>query len=284
MIKKLLSKKNQIDKNEMSFIDHLEALRWHIIRSVIVFLVAGITIWVNIQWVFDNIVLGPVNPNFVSYKLLCQLAELTHIKALCIESVSVQMQTTSYAGQFLGSFSIAAIGALIISFPYIFWEIWQFIKPALNMKELKYSKFALFWVSFFFFSGALFGYFLLGPFTFNFLASFQISAENMMKTIPTLNDYIENLSNIILGCGIAFEIPVLSYILTKIGIITPHFLVKSRKFAIVLILFIAALITPSPDVISQLIVFIPLMSLYEFGVIVSKSLYSKKEKEEKQWS
>ena len=283
MIKKILDKRAG-DDNEMSFVDHLEALRWHIIRSLIVLIILAIVIFINIQWFFDYVIAGPINPNFVSYKAMCKLADAIGLSSLCVEPVTVPMQTTTYAGQFLGSFSIAFIGAFIFAFPYIFWEFWRFVKPALTERESKSSRFAIFWVSFFFFSGAAFGYFILGPFVFSFLANFQISASNMMRTIPTLNDYIDNLTNIVLGCGIAFELPVLSYVLTQIGLITPSFLRRNRKYAIVIILIVAAFITPSPDMISQLLVFVPLMTLYEFGIVVSKSVYKKLEEEDKQWS
>jgi sec-independent protein translocase protein TatC len=195
------------------------------------------------------------------------------------------MQTTTFGGQFFSSFSIAFIGGLLIAFPYIFWEFWRFVKPALKPKELKGTRFVIFWVSFFFFLGAAFGYFILGPFTFNFLATFQVSALNTVQTKPTINDYIDNLTNLILGCGIAFEMPVLTYALTKIGIITPQFLRRSRKYALVILLVMAAIITPSPDWYSQTIVFLPLYSLYELGVYLSARVYKREQqKENEEWS
>lgn len=283
MIKKILEKRAGED-NEMSFIDHLEALRWHIIRCLIVVFILAIVIFINIQWIFDNVIAGPINPHFISYKVLCRLSEITHIAGLCVSPVSVPMQTTTYAGQFLGSFSIAFIGGIVVGFPYIFWEFWRFVKPALNQRELKNSRFAIFWVSFFFFAGASFGYFVLGPFVFSFLANFQISGQGLMKTIPTLNDYIDNLTNIVIGCALAFQLPILSYVLTQLGLITPSFMRRNRKYAIVIILFIAAFITPSPDMISQLIVFTPLMTLYELGIFISRSVYKKLEQQDKEWS
>lgn len=283
MIKRILDKRADED-NEMSFVDHLEALRWHIIRSLIMVVIMAIVIFINIQWIFDYVIAGPINPNFISYKVLCRIAEATHLSGLCVQPVTVPMQTTTYAGQFLGSFSIAFIGGAIVAFPYIFWEFWRFVKPALTDREMKSSRFAIFWVSFFFFSGAAFGYFILGPFVFSFLANFQISGEGMMRTIPTLNDYIDNLTNIVLGCAIAFQLPVLAYVLTQLGLITPSFLKKNRKYAIVIILIVAAFITPSPDMISQLIVFTPLMTLYELGIIISKSVYKKMAKQDQEWS
>lgn len=205
--------------------------------------------------------------------------------ALCMPPVEITMQSTTFGGQFLSSISMALIGGIIIAFPFIFWEFWRFVRPALKEKELKNTRFIIFWVSFFFFCGAAFGYFLLGPFTFNFLAGFQLGTENMIVTRPTFSDYLDNLTNIILGCGLAFELPVLAFILTKIGIITPTFLRSTRKYAVVIILVIAAFITPSPDWMSQLIVFVPLWALYELSIIVSARAFKElKERDEEEWS
>jgi len=273
-------------KAEMSFIDHLEELRWHIIRSVIAILILAVIIFLNIQWVFDNIIAGPVNPHFVSYKALCDFSNWLHLgDALCLKPIEVNMQTTTFGGQFFSSFSIAFVGGFIGAFPYIFWEFWRFVKPALKPSELKNTRFIIAFVSFFFFLGAAFGYFILGPFTFNFLTNFQISALNLVQVKPTINDYLDNLTNLILGCGIAFELPVLSFALTKIGLITPSFLKRSRKYAIVIILIVAAVITPSPDWISQTIVFLPLYGLYELSVLVSARAYKAEQKrEQEEWS
>jgi len=283
MAKSFISRRNE--NQEMSFVDHLEELRWHIIRSVIAILVMAVVIFINIRWVYENIIAGPINPNFVSYKALCDFSHWLHIgDALCMPPISVNMQTTTFGGQFISGISMAFIGAFIISFPYIFWEFWRFVKPALKPKEVRNTRFIIFWVSFFFFLGAAFGYFVLGPFTFNFLSSFKLGF--MVETKPTINDYLDNLTNIILGCGLAFELPVLSFALTKIGLITPHLLRRSRKFAIVVILIVAAVITPSPDWMSQLIVFTPLFLLYQLSVIVSARVYKKDhmDEDEKEWS
>ena len=204
--------------------------------------------------------------------------------ALCMPPVQVTMQSTTFGGQFLSSITMAFVGGIIIAFPFIFWEFWRFVKPALKEKELTNTRFVIFWVSFFFFTGAAFGYFLLGPFTFNFLAGFQLGTENMIVTRPTFADYLDNLTNIILGCGLAFELPVLAFILTKIGLVTPSFLRSTRKYAIVIILIVAAFITPSPDWMSQLIVFVPLWLLYELSILVSARVYKQdKEEEDKEW-
>jgi len=212
-------------KAEMSFVDHLEELRWHIVRSVVAILILAVIIFFYHDWVFDNIIAGPINPNFVSYKALCDFSNWLHLgNSLCLQPINVTMQTTTFGGQFFSTFSIAFVGGFIGAFPYIFWEFWRFVKPALKPNELKNTRFIIVFVSFFFFLGAAFGYFILGPFTFNFLATFQISSLNMVQTRPTINDYLDNLTNLILGCGIAFELPVLAFALTKIGLITPSFL------------------------------------------------------------
>lgn len=282
----LFSRNPDSEKAEMTFIDHLEALRSHIIRSVLAILIMATVIFIYRDFVFDYILLGPINPNFISYRLLCQFSHWAHMgEAMCMPPVKVEMQTTTFGGQFLGAISIALVGGVIAAFPYIFWEFWRFVKPALKETETKNTKFIIFWVSFFFFCGAAFGFFLLGPFTFNFLGGFQLGTQGFLVTRPTLADYLDNLTNIILGCGLAFELPVLAFILTKIGLITPKFLRTTRKYAIVVILIIAAFITPSPDWMSQTIVFIPLFLLYELSILVSARVYKEEQaKENEEWS
>jgi sec-independent protein translocase protein TatC len=273
------------EKSEMTFIDHLEELRVHIIRSVLAILVMAVVIFIYRNWVFDNVIYGPLNPDFISYRKLCQFSQWAHMgDALCMPAVKVNMISNTFGGQFLSSISMALIGGIIAAFPFIFWEFWRFVKPALKEKELKNTRFVIFWVSFFFFTGAAFGYFLLGPFTFNFLGGFQLGTQGFITTMPTLADYIDNLTNIILGCGLAFELPVLAFILTKIGLITPAFLRQTRKYALVVILILAAFITPSPDWMSQMIVFIPLWLLYELSILVSARAKREQDKtEDEEW-
>ncbi len=269
----------------MTFIDHLEELRSHIIRSALAILAMGILIFVYHNWVFDNLVKGPINPDFITYRALCKLSHWAHMgDALCMPPVKVNLQSNTFGGQFLGSISMSLVGGIILAFPFIFWEFWRFVKPALKEKEVSNTRFVIFWVSFFFFAGAAFGYFLLGPFTFNFLAGFQLGTGGTIVTLPTFADYIDNLTNIILGCGLAFELPVLAFILTKIGLISPSFLRKTRKYAVVIILIIAAFITPSPDWMSQMIVFTPLWILYELSIIVSARVKKEQDlKEDEEW-
>jgi sec-independent protein translocase protein TatC len=172
-----------------------------------------------------------------------------------------------------------------VAFPYIFWEFWRFIKPALSPKELRSTRGSIFWVSFFFLLGIAFGYFLLAPFTFSFLANYRMGNLGLLETKPTLDDYLDNLVDILIGSGISFQLPLISYVLTRIGLITPRFLQTYRKYAYIAILFIAAIITPSPDWMSQTIVALPLILLYELSIRISKRVMKEREERDKEeWS
>lgn len=255
---------------EMGFVDHLEALRWHVVRALLAVMVFAVILFLNIDWVFDHIIFGPMRADFVSYTGLCELSHYLHLgDALCMPPPNVQMQVTSFGSQFMSSISISFIGGFIIAFPYVFWEIWRFVKPALNQKEINNTRGSIVFVTFFFLCGIAFGYFLLAPFTFSFLSNYKLGHINALETKPTLDDYMENMIDIIIGAGIAFQLPVISYVLTKIGLVTPRFLQTYRKYAYLAILVIAAIITPSPDWMSQAIVSAPLFLLYELSIVIS---------------
>lgn len=267
--------------SEMGFIDHLEALRWHIIRSVIVILVIAVIIFINIDWVFDYIIYGPLRNDFVTYHSLCKLGHQLHMgDALCMPAPNVKMQVTQFGSQFISSITISFIGGFIVAFPYIFWEFWRFIKPALTPRELSKTRGSIFWVSLFFLIGISFGYFMLAPFTFSFLSNFTLGTLQAIETKPTLDDYMDNMINILLGTGLAFELPVISFVLTRIGLITPQFLQTYRKYAYVVILVAAAIITPSPDWMSQMLVAVPLALLYELSILVSHKVIRDQLREE----
>lgn len=278
-----LNKRSQ-DK-EMSFVDHLEELRWHIVRCLIAILVIAIAIFVNMDFFFDTVIMGPIRPNFISYEALCRFSHWVGFgDSLCVPTLQgMTLQSTTFGSQFISSISIAFVSGFIIAFPYIFWEFWRFIKPALTQKEIQTTRFGIFFVSFFFFTGAAFGYYLLAPFTFSFLGNYQLGNLHMLETRPMLSDYIDNLVNITLGSALAFQLPVITYVLTRIGLVTPTFLRKYRKYAFVAILVIAAIITPSPDWMSQLLVCIPLVILYEFSIMISKRVYNAEEARMKAW-
>lgn len=270
----------------MTFFDHIEELRWHIMRSILAWLAAAIAIFVYIDWVYDNIILAPANKDFFTYGALCRFGNWLHMgDSFCMPPVKIDFQVTTVNGTFTSAISIAMIGGIITAFPYIFWEVWRFIKPALSAKERRYGTGSIFWVSLCFFTGAAFGYYLLAPFTFNFLASFTLGKTGMIQYRPAIDDYIDSLTNLMLGCGIAFELPVISYVLAKIGLITGSILKKYFKFAFVVILVVAAIITPSPDWTSQFLVAIPLLLLYWISIILTSRVEKQRRKdEEKEWS
>lgn len=260
---------------EMSFVDHLEELRWHIMRSLIAVLIIAIVIFMYMDVYFDTVIMGPLRPDFVSYDALCRFSRWAGLgDSLCVPVSNTKLQATTFGSQFISSISIAFVSGFIIAFPYIFWEFWRFIKPALTEKEVKTTRFAIVFVSFFFFTGAAFGYYLLAPFTFSFLGNYQLGNMHMLETRPMLSDYVDNLVNITIGAAIAFQLPVVAYVLTRIGLVTPSFLKTYRKYAYVAILIVAAIITPSPDWMSQMIVCVPLVILYEFSIILSKRVYA----------
>lgn len=274
----------QTEGAEMSFIDHLEVLRWHLFRSAIVLITVAIFVFIYVDWIFDNIIFAPAKKDFVTYIGLCNLSHKLHLgDSLCMPPVDIQLLGTTVSGPFMSAISISFMGAIIIAFPYLMWELWRFVKPALSTKEINYAKGSIGWVSLCFFTGAAFGYYLLAPFTFNFLANFQLGTLGVYKYMPTLDDYIDTLTSLILGCGLAFELPVLAYVLSKLGLITPQFLRNYRKYAYVVILILAAVITPSPDWTSQTIVAVPLIILYEISIFISKRVDKQRVKAETQW-
>lgn len=272
----LLRRNKEHNAKEQTFVDHLEALRWHIIRMVLAVLIFSIVAFIYIGAIFDNIILAPTKKNFPSYKLLCKLGEWFHMPELCMNDVNINFQNTQLSGQFMMSFSSAFMFGFIAAFPYIVWELWRFVKPALNVKEIRSAKGIIFWVSLLFFLGVAFGYFIITPYTVSFFAQYKLSEQ--FENIIKIDDYLSTLTSLVLGTGLVFELPVLVYFLSRIGLLTPSFLRTYRKYAIVLILFVAAIITP-PDVLSQIIVTIPLWILYEISIVLSARVQKRLQKE-----
>ncbi len=276
--------KRALQNPEMGFIDHLEALRWHILRSVLAIVMMAIVVFIYRDWFFDTVIFGPMRADFISYTGLCRLSHYLHIgDALCMPAPDVKMQVTTFGSQFMSSITISFMAGFVIAFPYVFWELWRFVKPALNETEIRNSRGAIFFVTFFFLCGISFGYFLLAPFTFSFLANFKLGALQALETKPTLDDYLENMTDILIGSGLSFELPVISYVLTRIGLITPDFLQTYRKYAYIFILVVAAIITPSPDWMSQAIVAGPLFILYEISIVVSARVDKENQRREKEF-
>jgi sec-independent protein translocase protein TatC len=266
---------------EMAFTDHIEALRWHLIRALAAIIICAVVVFFKVEWVFDNIIMGPTKSNFVSYKLLCDFGKLIHVDGLCLADVKLRFQNTQLSGQFMMSFSISFMLGFILSFPYVFWEFWRFIRPALKEVELKYARGIVFWSSLLFFIGVAFAYFLIAPFTINFFAGYQLSPQ--FENIITIDNYYDTMGDLVFGLGLVFELPILVYFLSRIGILTPKLMRDQRRFAIVIIMVLAAIITP-PDWFSIFLVAIPLVMLYEAGIIVSaKILKEKKAKEKLDW-
>ena len=266
---------------EMTFMDHLEALRWHLFRAVIAWLAAVVGMFLYIDWIFDKVIYAPAKSDFVTYTALCNLGHKLHLgESLCMPPVNIPLQGNTISGPFMSAISIAMIGGFILVFPYILWELWKFIKPALTKKEVRYARGSILYISLCFLTGAAFGYYLLAPFTFNFLANFTLGGTGAYQYLPTLDDYIDTLNNIILGCGIAFELPVFAFVLAKIGLISAAFLRRTRKYSFVIILVLAAVITPSPDWTSQFLVAIPLLILFELSIFIAARVDKQKSKEE----
>ncbi len=279
-----LHKRNSKIEGEMSFIDHLEVLRWHLIRSVIAILIGAVVVFAFVREIVDAIIFAPTRTDFISSQWLCALGQKLHIEeALCFEQVNAQFLETTMTGQFISHFTVSFVGGFVIAFPYIFWEFWRFVRPALSDKELKKTRGIIFSVSMLFFVGVAFGYFILTPFMVNFYFNYKLSEQ--ITIMPSFSDYLENLIYTTVGIGVLFQMPLLVMILTQIGIVTAKFLRKYRRHAFVLIIIAAAIITPSTDPFSLTIVTIPLYLLYEASIIVATRINKRQEaKKPEEWS
>lgn len=277
-------KKNEKDeKAEMSFIDHLEELRGHLFRSSIAVVIGMVIAGIYNKFIIDKIVLGPIHKDFITFRKICELGKNIGLgDKLCIGKVGVTMQNVDTTGQISLFFTSLFVGGFIIAFPFVFREFWNFVKPALTKNELRKTGGVIFWVSFLFFTGILFGYFFLMPFSMNFLANFSMS--DSIQNIWTIKSYINTMMPLVLGSGLAFQMPLVIFFLAKIGLITAKFLRTNRRYALVVILIIAAIITP-PDVVSQTVVTMPLWILYEISIVLAARVEKQKVKEEKEeWS
>ena len=277
------NRRGKDEKGEMSFIDHLEELRWHVIRSVIAVLVGAVVVFIYSDFVVNNILFAPTRSDFISSRWLCSLGRHIGIgNTLCFAQVNAKFLETTMTGQFIASFTLAFIGGFILAFPYVFWEFWRFVRPALSGKEQKKTRGVIFWVSLLFFAGVAFGYYILTPFMVNFYFNYKLSPQ--IEIMPTFSDYLENLIYTTVGIGVLFQMPLLVMVLAKIGIVKAKFLKKYRRHAFVIILIAAAIITPSTDPFSLTIVTIPLYLLFEASVIIASRINKRQEKEEKEWS
>lgn len=269
---------NSEGQADMTFTDHLEVLRWHIIRSVIAVLAFTIIAFLNNGFVIDTLLFGPTNPEFITYKWLCDLSALVGSEALCITDLPIPKDlfvNLKMTGQFTMHITISIVAGVICAFPYIFWEFWRFLKPALYAGEKTATRGTVFIVSCLFFTGVLFGYYIICPLTYNFFVHYEATAN--MKNQFSFSSYFGVMGNLVLVCGLMFQLPVAVYFMAKIGIVTAKGMIEKRKIAFVVILFIAAIFTPA-DVISQLLVAFPLFLLYQISIMVARIVGRKRAK------
>ncbi len=259
----------------MSFLEHLEALRWHLVRSVIVIAVLAVVCFIFPEILFDKIIFGPTDQHFLTYKALCRFSHwIGKGDELCITAFDFSLKNILISGQFITHMWISFLAGLILGFPYLLWELWRFVRPALHPNEKKAIRGFVFYASGLFFTGVLFSYFIVAPLTIMFLGNYRVSEK--VENEITMDSYISTISNLTFATGLVFELPILIYFLTTIGLMTAAFMRKYRRHALVVILIVAAFITPSPDISSQIMVAIPLYGLYEISIFVAKFVERRK--------
>lgn len=259
--------KNKKEGSEMSFLDHLEELRWLLVRSSAAIAIGAVIAFTFSREIFDEIIFAPLKGDFITYRFFCELANRYGLdKSFCIQEIPLIIQSRTMDGQFSTDIWTAIVAGLIIAFPFILWELWKFIRPALYEKERKGAVSFITGTSLLFFLGVLFGYYLIMPLSINFLANYKIS-EIVHNNID-LDSYLSVVKTTVISCGLAFEMPVIIFFLAKLGLVTASYLRKYRRYAVVIILLVAAIVTP-PDVVSQLTVTIPLMILYEASILIA---------------
>ena len=256
-----------LEEKEMSFLDHLEELRWHVVRSIVVVIIMMMAAFYFTEWIFTNIIFAPSRPTFITFQWLCALGKSMGVDGLCVTQIPMKIQSRYMMGQFTMQISSSLVIGLIVAFPYVVWELWRFIRPGLYNKEIKGSRGAVFAISSLFLLGISFGYFILSPMSIAFMANYSIS--DMISNEFDITSYVSTIVTLVLGSGLLFQLPVVIYFLTKIGMITPQFMRSYRKHAVVVIMIIGAVITPSPDPLSMSMVAIPLYVLYEISIFIS---------------
>lgn len=278
-----MSSKATTSPNEMSFLDHLEELRWHLIRSVLAVVIIGSVAFLMKDFIFDTVIFGPKKMDFPTYKLFCDIATYFGFdSAFCADKLPFTIQSRLMSGQFSAHIWTSIWAGFIIGFPYVLYEMWKFISPGLYEKERRNSRGFIFIASFLFFLGVLFGYYVVSPLSINFLGTYQVSSE--VTNEFDLASYISTVRASVIACGVLFELPIIIFFLTKIGLVTPEIMRKYRKIALVVVLILSAVITP-PDVASQIIVAIPVLILYQVSIYISAMVLRKErrnaEKEKK---
>ena len=267
--------KNQPEK-DMSFLNHLEELRWHLIRSVLAIVILASIAFLAKDFIFNVLIFGPKQADFPTYKILCKIAQFIGFKdSFCFTELPFRIQSRTMGGQFSAHIWTSITAGFIVAFPYILLEIWKFISPGLRLKERSSAKGFIFIASLLFFIGVLFGYYVVTPLSINFLGTYQVSGQ--VHNDFDLSSYISLVRASVIASGLIFELPILIYILTKVGVVTPNMLKKYRKISLVVVLILSAIITP-PDIASQVIVSVPIIILYEISIFISRAVIRKKEK------
>ncbi|WP_445381718.1 twin-arginine translocase subunit TatC [Robiginitalea sp. IMCC43444] len=267
------------DPNEMSFLDHLEELRWHLIRSTVAIVLIGIIAFLMKDFIFDTVIFGPKKMDFPTYRLFCRIATwLGFESAFCAESLPFTIQNRTMAGQFSAHIWTSIWAGFIVGFPYVLYELWKFISPGLYEKERRNSRGFILIASLLFFIGVLFGYYVVAPLSINFLGTYQVSKEVLNEI--DISSFISTVRASVIACGIMFELPIIIYFFTKVGLVTPEILKKYRKIALVLVLVLSAIITP-PDVASQIIVAVPVLILYQVSIYISSVVLKREAKKMK---
>ncbi len=272
--------KNESTGKELTFWEHLEELRWHIVRSIVAVVLLAVVAFISKDFIFSQIILAPKSSDFITHRVLCAIGR--HLSALwqavsptafCISDFDLKIINIKLAGQFLIHLYISIFAGIIVAIPYIIWEIWRFIKPALYENEQQHAGGAVFWSSFLFISGVLFSYYLIVPIAILFLGSYNVSPD--VENQIALSSYISTVVSLSFAIGLVFELPIFVYFLTRVGIITPDYLRRNRRGMVIVVLILAAIITPA-DVFSQVLVAIPLLGLYEISILVSQRIYRKR--------
>ncbi|HEY0246014.1 MAG TPA: twin-arginine translocase subunit TatC [Mucilaginibacter sp.] len=254
-------------ESEMSFFEHLEALRWHLIRAAVAIIVFTIVAFWQFDFIMNDIIMGPFNPKFWTYRMMCKIGTAFNLSGWCIDKINGNIINTEMAGQFTLQINSCVLIGVILGFPYLLWELWRFIKPALHDKERKAASGFVFYASTLFITGILFGYYIIAPESIHFLATYTISP--IIKNNFTMDSYLSSVATLTIGTGLVFELPILIYVLASLGILNAPFMRRTRRYAIVIILIIAAIITPTPDMITMSVVAAPLLVLYEVGIMVA---------------
>ncbi len=275
---KTISNKGKSLEAEMSFFDHIDVLRKHLIRSVIAIAIFTGVAFYYYDILLDDIIFGPKKPDFWTYRMMCRLVEKFPSlgQDMCITKINGRIINTEMAGQFNLQLNSCVMAGIILGIPYLLWEIWRFIKPALHENERKSASGFVFFASLLFGIGILFGYFIVCPLSVNFLTGYTVSTE--IENTFTIDSYLSSVATLTLGTGIIFELPIIIFILSKLGLMTPKLMRSSRRYAVVIILIIAAIVTPTPDIMTMLIVATPLFLLYELSIFISAYIERKKVK------